>query len=384
MDYEDFEKLLSMDYDESPPKLPSRVDSCPPTPQRCDSFSNQPFDFPGVTELLDPVTPLSAFSSEGTVKRKAEDSEEDFKEVEAKGKAKRPNKVAVSCNTVKKTVEKKALRAERNRKFAKESRDRKRRYVENLEDQVKELTREVDYYKQRLKKYEFIDTRNKRMGYELYGILARVHREMQNNKQSANTTESFNQVFANIFQQECKKDLEQQRAAVKMLTKEMLQILIPFSKRISMWFAENEFDVFDPDRFMKLTNSRLSYEQAKVIADYVKQIYPNKKSYYESRLLTANVAKEVKKIAKELIGCQVRIQAEYKKLDRCLAKSAFTLPSPELLEIFAKFTSNLAINPELRNYCMESMNEIDSKLDNLTLEGTRDVERTAETIAATK
>lgn len=46
----------------------------------------------------------------------------------------------------------------------------------------------------------------------------------------------------------CNKNLEEQKVALKTLTKEMLQVLIPFLKRMAIWFAEHDVDPYDADK----------------------------------------------------------------------------------------------------------------------------------------
>eukprot|EP00826_Nyctotherus_ovalis_P045825 TRINITY_DN5107_c0_g1_i1.p1 TRINITY_DN5107_c0_g1~~TRINITY_DN5107_c0_g1_i1.p1 ORF type:complete len:179 (-),score=33.08 TRINITY_DN5107_c0_g1_i1:79-615(-) len=53
--------------------------------------------------------------------------------------------------------DKKAIRAKKNRLFAKESRDRKQMYIRNIENQLRVLKVQVENYKQRLSKYELIE-----------------------------------------------------------------------------------------------------------------------------------------------------------------------------------------------------------------------------------
>eukprot|EP00826_Nyctotherus_ovalis_P040805 TRINITY_DN404_c0_g1_i4.p1 TRINITY_DN404_c0_g1~~TRINITY_DN404_c0_g1_i4.p1 ORF type:complete len:382 (-),score=121.03 TRINITY_DN404_c0_g1_i4:96-1241(-) len=373
MNYEDFENMLNVEYEESAPKLLSRVDSCPPTPCRNESSSEQLFEFECSQDLSDPVTPLSVCPMQETGKLKIF-LEEDRKESKA-AKA-LSGKISKTCNKEGKNgvMDKKALRAERNRKFAKESRDRKRKYIETLEQQVTELKRAVEYYKQRLKKYELIDKYNSYVGYEIYDTLAKVHKEMQEKKLPASDSKSFTEIFIKTS----KKNLEEQKSTLRMLTKEMLQILIPFPKRLSMWSAEQDLDPYNPEQIVKYSNSSISLDQAKLFVEYTKKIYPEKKLYNEVQLMKASMAKKVRSIAKELIGCQKKIHYEYQKMDKYFSKRVIADFRPELMEVFAKIVSNLAIRPEVRNYGMESMNEIDYGVEHLSLENAKDIEMTTE------
>jgi hypothetical protein len=85
---------------------------------------------------------LPSFGYYETAKYRA--AEEDNKDPKVtKVEVRKPNMVLISSNRI--------LRAEKNKKFAKESRDRKRKYIQDLEIKVMELQKTVDYYKERLK-----------------------------------------------------------------------------------------------------------------------------------------------------------------------------------------------------------------------------------------
>jgi len=377
MDYEEFEKLLNEEYT---PKLPSRVDSCPPTPRPEDFYRGlNDFEFASDFELNDSFFP--SFGHLETTKYKAE--EEDYKDTKvAKVKVKKSNNVTATSNKNTDVIDKKALRAERNKRFAKESRDRKRKYVEDLEKKVVELQRTVDYYKERLKKYEIIDRHNGCTGYELYNTLADVYKKIQEDKQPLEN----NEYFIKVFKETCEKNLKEQRAALKTLTKEMLQILIPFPRRMSIWFAENDTDPYNADKLVKATNFAITPEQAEAIVYYKKKAFPNLKGYNELRLIIMEMSNKIKSIAKELIGCQRRIQLEYEKVYKYVSNTVYpeNMPQfkPELLRVYAQIGPNLAVNPELRDYAMESIKEIDYAFENLSLVKTKDVGVTAESIKA--
>jgi len=367
MDYEEFDKMFNKAFEDSAPKLPNRIDSCPPTPRRQEDFSENLIDseFAKDFRMSDLFLNLS---SQQVVKYKM--MEEDNEE-EAKVEMKKGDKFIVTC---KKSVnidaiDKKALRAEKNRKFAKESRERKRKYVQDLEMKVKELQREVDHYKDRLAKYAILEKYNSSIGYELYDILAKVYREMQEQNQPLINTEYFNE----IFKRTCEEKKQEQKKALKIMTKAMLQVLIPFPKRLAMWFAESKMKSFNAESLVKLTNSAISPDQAQVLVDYVKKVYPDENSIKELQIRNLNMARKVKAIAKELIDCQRRIHQEYQKVAEHVAKGIPSICNPELLEICAKIGSSFAFRQEIRDYAMESVNEIEYGVENLSIERNGDM-----------
>lgn len=377
MDYEEFENLLNIAYDEPLPRLPNRVDSCPPTPRLHEEYNTKfaELDFADDFDLSNPF--VSFATPQESTKYKAESSSEDNKEKKRiKAQKNLPSKFKETNNTDTCSVDKRALRAEKNRKFAKESRDRKRKYVQDLERKVEELQKTVEYYKQKLKKYELIDRRNAYTGYEIYDILAKAHKIMQEHKQPIENIEYFTTVFKKL----CDESLEEEKAALKTVTREMLQILIPFPRRIAMWLAEKDVDFANPENLVKASNSIISLEQAKVLAYYKQKMHPSAKAFNESRLVTLNMTNKVRTIVKELIGCQKRIQLEYKKVNQYVTKHVTPNYRPELLEVCAKISSSLAVDPVLRNYGIESVDEIDYGIENLSLDKTKDTEMCSNSI----
>jgi hypothetical protein len=374
MDYEEFEKMFNKAFKDSGPKLPNRIDSCPPTPRRQGDFCEElvEADYAEDFEMNDLLIPFPNLSSQETVKYKM--MGEEIKE-KAKVEMKKSDKFRVTCSKTAKIdiIDKKTLRAEKNRKFAKESRERHRKYVQDLEVKVKYLQREVDYYKHRLAKYAILEKYNTSIGYELYDILAKVYKEMQEKNQPLTNIEYFNSIFKRI----CEEKKEEQTKALKIMTKAMLQVLIPFPKRLAMWFAEKNIQFFNAELLVKLTNSAVSLDQAQTLVDYIRKLHPDENSIKESQLRNLSMARKVKAIAKELIDCQKRIHQEYHKANKHVVMGIPPSCNPELLEICAKIGSSFAFRPEIVNYAMESVNEIEYGVENLSLEKNGDIEMTA-------
>jgi hypothetical protein len=116
-----------------------------------------------------------------------------------------------------------ARRAESNRRSAKESRERKRMHIENLEGLVAQLRMKVEYYKAKLKKYETIEQQRNAFCYEIYLTLSRVTNEFYyKNKKTVSEQEYANTVERNFFLfigEKCK--------ALELLVQAMIEITIP-------------------------------------------------------------------------------------------------------------------------------------------------------------
>ena len=111
-----------------------------------------------------------------------------------KGKNKRTrknaNKKVASLFSIE-AEDKKAMRAEKNRQFAKESRERRRKYVQNLEQEVNQLKEEIESYKIRLKKYELIEKFKTPIGFELYDTIVSIYKEMHDNNEPVTNQNLF-------------------------------------------------------------------------------------------------------------------------------------------------------------------------------------------------
>ncbi len=242
MSSDPFKDIFSFGFSDSPrsprlPKLQAIIDSCPPSP-RADLHMEPGFAMPLPPPEPDFTVPdpffnekLSLFFTPVNGSKKTYDENEDAKsateamqdlslgKAKAKLERKGANKdKAVLAHDDKKEEEKKAIRAEKNRRFAKESRDRKRRYVQELEAEVKDLRKQVEFYKSRLSKYELIEKQRNMFGYELYATISGVYKEMYEKHQSVTDTALFVKALEKKFDQ-C---VEERRKALEQLARTMV------------------------------------------------------------------------------------------------------------------------------------------------------------------
>ena len=157
------------------PELLSRIDSYPPTPNLTHQMlmESSPFSF-GVAGLNSTLCPLMPEGNQDLGKSfsiSADDSKVGDEELKAENK------------TESKKDKMKAIRAEKNRMYAKQSRDRKRKYIEELEAKLRQTQEELAKCKARLEQYELIEKYKNSLGYEFCDALATVYKEMQENNQ---------------------------------------------------------------------------------------------------------------------------------------------------------------------------------------------------------
>ena len=368
------ESLLNSQEEDSLWQLSNRRDSCPPTPHNNEDSSSG-IDF---SEIFGPNQQPQIISCFAPKEKKVQDQTANKEKVTVNNKEVAPatgkikQKIQRKCNTPSKTEkrysaeEKKAIRAEKNRQFAKQSRDRKRKYVQDLELQVDELKKTVEYYKEKLRKYESVEKANNTIGYELYDYVAKVHKIMQENNQPFTDEEFFRENLKNIFIQ----NLEERKATLKMLVKEIVEVSIPFSIRLSLWCADQGHDDYNLEMVMNLISlggQKITLDQAKELVGYTKQLYPDKKLYAEMQLLLKTTGKNILHGLKEIVKNQKQIKNELQKYHDFLSSHVYTKYKPYMLEAYAKITPQLATKPEIRNYVLTQVNDIDLGFQNLSI-----------------
>lgn len=382
-----FDDIFNWQDDDSFFRVPIRVDSCPPTPRGIADSELEHFLFDLPDSSMEPSVPANCLSTFAPP-QEAESGPAGFRltkeaAVSGKTKAKRGRKQNAgtkgedSANMDSKdsieeqdmsAEEKKAIRAAKNRRFAKESRDRKRKYVQDLEVQVKSLKKEVMSYKAKLKKYEIIEKHNSSFGFELYNLIDEVHKEMQEKGQPLTNAKAYSEAW----KEACYQGLEEKRNALQMLTGEIVELLMPFPTRVTMWISENNVDFYDPEKVAVTLGSGITVAQAREIVEYVQKLYPDRKKQNEVRIMTAASGKRIRGYLKELIMCEKKIEMELQRVRKFVEKSTNVCNDPFIMNVFAKFIAQLATKPEIRNYGITQLTEINLGMDALTLASNED------------
>ena len=247
---------------------------------------------------------------------------------------------------------KKPTRAERNRKYAKDSRERKRKYVENLESTIKTLTAELDQYKKRLKKYEVIEKYLNSVGYEFYETLTRIRNEMYMKNQSINDTE----LFLKNFHAYEKRRLDEQLEALEMLTKTMAEIVLPVPMRISLWMAENSKVEPNKKKFDMIVKRLFSEDQLKEISDHCEKHDPGGKNCAMISKCILDIGTILKKDLKELVDWYKKVKSKLLMFHNNMEiyGSSNTLYS---FGVLAKTAPQLASDPNIRNSAITQLFE---------------------------
>eukprot|EP00826_Nyctotherus_ovalis_P054075 TRINITY_DN7062_c0_g1_i17.p1 TRINITY_DN7062_c0_g1~~TRINITY_DN7062_c0_g1_i17.p1 ORF type:complete len:370 (+),score=112.25 TRINITY_DN7062_c0_g1_i17:98-1207(+) len=344
-----FEDLFNM-HEEDLPGIPHRVDSCPPTPHYSPRLS---FDLSSLL-LNEEQGELLAFNitRERTEDKPSEGEQKMPPEaVAGKAKSKRTKKAAQKAEPIAPIdcEEKKTLRAEKNRKFAKESRDRKRQYVQNLEVEVKELRREVQLYRARLQKYALIEKHKNTGHYDIYSLIAAIYKEMNERNQPITN----NSLFIEALRRTKMNHLLERQMAVEQLTREMTNIVFPDCLKFAVWSFENNIDLYDAAKFSKILGT--SEEQAKAVIEYMKKLYPDKKVFRKIQILTTNTGKKVKEMMRQVILSQKRIFVELQRLESYVSDNLSPNYTMKTLEDLANLVPYIMPKPEFKEMLEDNL-----------------------------
>lgn len=226
------------------------------------------------------------------------------------------------------TEDKKAKRAEKNRKFAKESRDRKRKYILDLEAEVKHLREQLESHKQVLKKYELIEKHSNLLGREMYNTLMNVYREMYELDQPLTN----HSLFIETLKKKISETFEEQSRVLTQITKVMMGIMLPLPIRISAWLSEKDIDLYDCEKALDKIGSEIPAEKVKMIVAHMRELYPDKEKYYEMQESLANAGTKIKSLMKQIIDHQKKVQIELINYERYLDTTMVNFSNPRFIE----------------------------------------------------
>jgi len=245
----------------------------------------------------------------------------------------------------------KTERAERNRRSAKASRERTHLYIKALEREVLTLRQQVAIDQYYLKLFALDEKHKNPFAREFASIIPTINEAMATSNQPFTNAEFFTETFKRCYQQK----LEAKRRALERLTKEMVEMITPFSVRLMMWLAEKNTDCFDAQELAKSISSEISFNQVKEITEYFKCIFPYKKKYEDVKVQVKKINEHLKVIVKDLIECQKRLQIEMKTIENFITTVIFPDLGPKAIEAFSKLSPKLATKPEFSNFALHDL-----------------------------
>eukprot|EP00826_Nyctotherus_ovalis_P041500 TRINITY_DN4186_c0_g1_i7.p1 TRINITY_DN4186_c0_g1~~TRINITY_DN4186_c0_g1_i7.p1 ORF type:complete len:368 (+),score=127.62 TRINITY_DN4186_c0_g1_i7:106-1209(+) len=242
-------------------------------------------------------------------------------------------------------------RAERNKKYAKASRERKRRYVESLELQVVSLRHEVEFYKARLKSYEMIEKFKSTLGYEYYEMLGKAHACMREANQPLTNEKLFREKLHNAFDQTVKE----QANALKAIGDMIVDVALPAHMKVLFWMAEKNLNGMEAPEIVETLSPIVTLEQAQAIVAFRKIIDPEGLKNKMLDGMTVDKSKRIKKLLTKTIQCLKDILTEHKTMADFYRKTDISYCDPYFLEMRAWIDTQLIARPEVRDTELKSL-----------------------------
>eukprot|EP00826_Nyctotherus_ovalis_P046826 TRINITY_DN5328_c0_g4_i4.p1 TRINITY_DN5328_c0_g4~~TRINITY_DN5328_c0_g4_i4.p1 ORF type:complete len:271 (-),score=40.90 TRINITY_DN5328_c0_g4_i4:115-927(-) len=250
------------------------------------------------------------------------------------------------------------MRAERNRQFARQSRERKKKLIEDLRAELEVTKNELATYKARLKKYERIEAHRDSSSCEIYQWLAHVHREMQRTGES----ESNSAQFVKLMDKAVESSVKERCKAIEDLTKAMLELAMPSIIR-TYKMPSPAVGVFTPKDLMQVLDNNVSLEKANKIYNYIKRIYPSY-SQYMMIMSTVEASKsKIKDWMKDLLKCQKKLQMELKNIYLNFLKNSAQKMQADAAESLADIVTYLSKKPECSDYAVYQIKDKDFSTD---------------------
>eukprot|EP00826_Nyctotherus_ovalis_P051140 TRINITY_DN6377_c0_g4_i1.p1 TRINITY_DN6377_c0_g4~~TRINITY_DN6377_c0_g4_i1.p1 ORF type:complete len:386 (+),score=93.17 TRINITY_DN6377_c0_g4_i1:62-1159(+) len=243
-------------------------------------------------------------------------------------------------------------KAEKNKIYAKESRERKKIYIESLEQQVKHLKQKVEIYKARLKDYETIEKFKNTLGYEFYEALNKAYTYMREANQPLTNEPLFKVNFCKALNQV----LEEQTNALKTIGKMVVDVALPTHIRVLLWMTEKNIDRMEASEMVKTLHPILTLEQAQAVVKFRNTIDPEGVNYKELDNMIKESSKEIKKPLRQIIACFKDILEKHKAVIEFYYRIDFLRYNPYFMDRL-----QLIARPEVRE------SELNTLLTNLSL-----------------
>ncbi len=248
------------------------------------------------------------------------------------------------------------MRAERNKIFARESRERKRHYVEQLELEVRSLRSQLAYYRDRLGRYELIEKHRRLVGNEMPSALVNAQRIVQDQHLS-------NSEFGKVLTDLIEGYMQEQKKVFEQLARTIVGISVPLPMRYCLWKAEQHLDTFDPDSVHKIMGPLLPREEMDRMAGLMKERFADKREYYASREAMIDSLHKIRSNIKQLLECQKAIQSETHKVWEYAKNKIFVKYGPEIAGMEMKLFPQLRGKQELTDYAIYRIKDEDFTVD---------------------
>ncbi len=252
--------------------------------------------------------------------------------------------------------ESQATRAEKNRRFARESRERKQRYVAQLETEVVSLRDELAHCKQQFARYELIERlRTMVCAEENYAVRSAFDEIARTGADSSQ--------FSRIVVKNLDALIMERKKALEQLSRMVLEITAPLPLRFAFWEAESNLDMYDPQNLCRHMGYKLDGNEVKILAEHLKTFRADQEEARRTREAIAAVSRNVRKKVKQMLECQRDMEREIMKVIAFARKIFQSKYTSEFAAKELMFAPKLNGRPELTDQAIFQVRDQDLSLE---------------------
>lgn len=334
------------------PQLLNGTNSYPASPLHDPSLSLQ---FPEVWNLEEPITPLahevSVYSEEKKFEKKTSKSSLD-NPVKARGKKRQV------FRTVTEDEVKKEMRAERNRQFARESRERKRQYIEYLQGQIAQLRQLVDVYKHRLSKYELIEKYTTSFTGHCFHEIEETLKEFKDTQSLEHSAR-----MVELLKSRHQREIDERQQAMEMLTRKLVEVTLPMHARVSLWLNDNNVDCLDIEKMNQLLGCAIPADHLQLLKEHFSKSWPSREHHRKFKQNFIASWGKVRSLVKELVTVQRKLQLELKKITFIVNNKMIVKYDPVVTRAMRCLAPHVMLNPKIANYTEEIIAKVNSEIE---------------------
>ncbi len=253
-------------------------------------------------------------------------------------------------------LQQRAIRAEKNRYYARENRQRKRMHVELLENEVLALRTELAQCKERLGRYELIERQRAMACTDSNFVIRDAFQEMARSGADP-------ELFPMVMTQKLDQLTEERKKAMAQLSRLILEIAVPLPLRLAFWEAENNIDMYDPQNFCRRMGYKLDGEAMRILAEHMKRYHASAEAAHKMREKMAAVSQNVRRDVKRMLEAQRDMERELMKISQLGRKFFMSRYTLDFAADELKFSPRLSGRPELTDQAIFQVSEQDLSLE---------------------
>lgn len=123
--------------------------------------------------------------------------------------------------------------------------------------------------------------------------------------------------------------------------------------------SEKKIDIYDCEKSLEKFGPGLPIDQIKVLARYLKEIYPSKEKYRETNTKIIEAGKKIKILMKQIIEGQKKVQTELLNYGRCIGDYIYLSSNLKVIEALTRLSSYFCCFPELSDSAIYQIKDTD-------------------------